>query len=112
MLQIFLIWTPHFSPSEGDRIWDFASVTIYNRLVSELSHFHLQDQYGNYVIQHVLEHGRPEDKSRIVLGLKGQVLSLSQHKFARLAIVGSLLTIVMIFMRSVSHVSVYLMGVG
>ena len=37
------------------------------------------------MIQHVLEHGRPEDKSRIVMELKGQVLSLSQHKFARLA---------------------------
>ena len=36
---------------------------------------------GNYVIQHVLEHGNPEDKSRI-LELKGKVLVLSQHKFA------------------------------
>ncbi|XP_059773578.1 pumilio homolog 1 isoform X11 [Balaenoptera ricei] len=40
------------------------------------------DQYGNYVIQHVLEHGRPEDKSKIVAEIRGNVLVLSQHKFA------------------------------
>jgi len=43
----------------------------------------VQDQYGNYVIQHVLEHGQPEDKSKIVTELRGKVLVLSQHKFAR-----------------------------
>uniref|UniRef100_A0A8C1RYK2 Pumilio homolog 1 n=1 Tax=Cyprinus carpio TaxID=7962 RepID=A0A8C1RYK2_CYPCA len=40
------------------------------------------DQYGNYVIQHVLEHGRAEDKSKIVSEIRGNVLGLSQHKFA------------------------------
>lgn len=43
----------------------------------------IQDQYGNYVIQHVLEHGRAEDKSKIVAEIRGNVLGLSQHKFAR-----------------------------
>lgn len=43
----------------------------------------VQDQYGNYVIQHVLEHGNPEDKSRIISELRGRILLLSQHKFAR-----------------------------
>uniref|UniRef100_A0A672HYK2 Pumilio homolog 1 n=1 Tax=Salarias fasciatus TaxID=181472 RepID=A0A672HYK2_SALFA len=42
----------------------------------------IQDQYGNYVIQHVLEHGRAEDKSKIVAEIRGNVLGLSQHKFA------------------------------
>ena len=28
------------------------------------------------------EHGKPEDKLRIVTAVKGKVLSLSQHKFA------------------------------
>uniref|UniRef100_A0A8C6R9V0 PUM-HD domain-containing protein n=1 Tax=Nannospalax galili TaxID=1026970 RepID=A0A8C6R9V0_NANGA len=40
------------------------------------------DQYGNYVIQRVPEHGRPEDKSKIVSEIRGKVLALSQHKFA------------------------------
>lgn len=43
----------------------------------------LHDQYGNYVVQHVLEHGRAEDRSRIVAQVHGKVLPLSQHKFAR-----------------------------
>ena len=43
----------------------------------------MQDQYGNYVIQHVLEHGTYEDKSKIVMQLKGNIVLLSQHKFAR-----------------------------
>ncbi|KAJ7427950.1 Pumilio 1 [Willisornis vidua] len=49
----------------------------------------VQDQYGNYVIQHVLEHGRPEDKSKIVAEIRGNVLVLSQHKFARIPSQGS-----------------------
>ena len=43
----------------------------------------VQDQYGNYVIQHVLEHGHMEHKSQIVNTIRGKVLMLSQHKFAR-----------------------------
>eukprot|EP01114_Cavostelium_apophysatum_P015790 TRINITY_DN437_c0_g1_i1.p1 TRINITY_DN437_c0_g1~~TRINITY_DN437_c0_g1_i1.p1 ORF type:complete len:807 (-),score=226.65 TRINITY_DN437_c0_g1_i1:175-2595(-) len=42
----------------------------------------VQDSYGNYVIQHILEHGKRRDKSMIISKIKGQVLQLSQHKFA------------------------------
>eukprot|EP00004_Rigifila_ramosa_P001911 TRINITY_DN1191_c1_g2_i12.p1 TRINITY_DN1191_c1_g2~~TRINITY_DN1191_c1_g2_i12.p1 ORF type:complete len:894 (+),score=179.66 TRINITY_DN1191_c1_g2_i12:148-2829(+) len=42
----------------------------------------VQDQYGNYVIQHVLERGCAADKTSVVLKLRGQLLSMSQHKFA------------------------------
>ncbi|VDP67345.1 unnamed protein product [Schistosoma mattheei] len=42
----------------------------------------VKDQYGNYVIQHVLEHGSNEDKSRIIQSLRGRVCALSSHKFA------------------------------
>jgi pumilio RNA-binding family len=42
----------------------------------------VQDQYGNYVIQHVLERGKPQDRSAVVMKIKGQVLQLSKHKFA------------------------------
>jgi len=42
----------------------------------------VQDQYGNYVIQHVLEHGRPQDKHEIVSQVRGKIVQLSQHKFA------------------------------
>lgn len=42
----------------------------------------VQDQYGNYVIQHILEHGEPKDKALIISKIKGHVLQLSKHKFA------------------------------
>lgn len=42
----------------------------------------IQDQYGNYVVQHILEHGKPEDKTKIVGIVRGKVCTYSQHKFA------------------------------
>jgi hypothetical protein len=42
----------------------------------------VQDQYGNYVIQHVLERGNPKDKAFVVSKVKGNVLNYSKHKFA------------------------------
>ena len=43
----------------------------------------LQDQYGNYVMQHILEHGDVADRSGIIHKLCGQLTTLSQHKYAR-----------------------------
>lgn len=42
----------------------------------------VQDQYGNYVIQHILERGRPSDKGFVIDKIRGHVLQLSKHKFA------------------------------
>lgn len=42
----------------------------------------VQDQYGNYVIQHILEHGKPQDKALIISKVIGHTLQLSKHKFA------------------------------
>lgn len=56
-----------------------------DHIIQELLHFTMslvQDQYGNYVIQHVLEHGKPADKAEIIRHLRGKILQLSQHKFA------------------------------
>jgi pumilio RNA-binding family len=41
-----------------------------------------QDQYGNYVVQHVLEHGKPHERTSIIDKLIGQVVQMSQQKFA------------------------------
>ncbi|XP_050372305.1 pumilio homolog 6, chloroplastic [Argentina anserina] len=41
-----------------------------------------QDQYGNYVSQHVLERGKPHERSRMISKLSGHIVQLSQHKFA------------------------------
>uniref|UniRef100_A0A669CWJ2 Pumilio homolog 1 n=1 Tax=Oreochromis niloticus TaxID=8128 RepID=A0A669CWJ2_ORENI len=59
-----------------------ADIHTHSLLLPEGSEHIVTDQYGNYVIQHVLEHGRAEDKSKIVAEIRGNVLGLSQHKFA------------------------------
>ncbi|CAN6552101.1 unnamed protein product [Malus baccata var. baccata] len=41
-----------------------------------------QDQYGNYVTQHVLERGKPNERRKIINKLSGHFVPLSQHKFA------------------------------
>jgi pumilio RNA-binding family len=41
-----------------------------------------QDQYGNYVVQHVLEHGKPHERSTIIKELAGRIVQMSQQKFA------------------------------
>lgn len=40
------------------------------------------DQYGNYVIQWILQKGLPQDKNRVVESVSGNVLAWSRHKFA------------------------------
>ena len=42
----------------------------------------VQDQYGNYVVQHVLKYGKQEDKYEIISQLRGKIVQFSQHKFA------------------------------
>ncbi|CAN6461485.1 unnamed protein product [Victoria cruziana] len=41
-----------------------------------------QDQYGNYVVQHVLERGKPQERSAVIENLVGQIVRMSQQKFA------------------------------
>eukprot|EP01129_Flabellula_baltica_P004100 TRINITY_DN139_c0_g1_i1.p1 TRINITY_DN139_c0_g1~~TRINITY_DN139_c0_g1_i1.p1 ORF type:complete len:630 (+),score=121.23 TRINITY_DN139_c0_g1_i1:2021-3910(+) len=55
--------------------------TILEQLFEETPHI-VEDQYGNYVVQHVLKFGRPEDINRIVEILKGNVVEYCQHKYA------------------------------
>lgn len=41
-----------------------------------------KDQYGNYVVQHVLLNGSEEAKFAVVSKLQDKIVSMSQHKFA------------------------------
>ncbi|KAL3829071.1 hypothetical protein ACJIZ3_017873 [Penstemon smallii] len=41
-----------------------------------------QDQYGNYVVQHVLQHGKPHERTTIIRELAGNIVQMSQQKFA------------------------------
>ncbi|KAF7304924.1 Kinesin heavy chain [Mycena kentingensis (nom. inval.)] len=60
--------------------------TLTRPLVEELLKSHtsalMQDQFGNYVIQFVLEHCRPVDRTAIVGQLRPRLLFLARHKFA------------------------------
>ena len=49
-----------------------------NKSINELCH----DQYGNYVIQHVLEKRSGEKCNEIYQALKGKIFDMSIHKFA------------------------------
>ena len=40
------------------------------------------DQYGNYVIQHIIERGHPKDRALVVDKIRGNLLTMSRHKFA------------------------------
>ncbi|KIJ69377.1 hypothetical protein HYDPIDRAFT_80004 [Hydnomerulius pinastri MD-312] len=42
----------------------------------------MQDQFGNYVVQFVLEQGKPHDRCQVIGKLRGQMLNMARHKFA------------------------------
>ncbi|KAI0703607.1 armadillo-type protein [Cytidiella melzeri] len=42
----------------------------------------MQDQFGNYVVQFVLENSQDQDRLGIIAQLRGRVLQMSRHKFA------------------------------
>ncbi|THH33930.1 hypothetical protein EUX98_g248 [Antrodiella citrinella] len=46
------------------------------------SHDLMSDQFGNYVIQFILEKGQPQDKAAITSKLRADMLKMSCHKFA------------------------------
>lgn len=85
-LQVFSLSTHPYGCRVIQRILEHCTPEQTTPVLEEL-HQHteqlVQDQYGNYVVQHVLEHGCQEDKSKIVNVVRGKVLTLSQHKFAR-----------------------------
>ncbi|XP_039016270.1 pumilio homolog 5-like [Hibiscus syriacus] len=41
-----------------------------------------QDQYGNYVTQHVLERGKQHERGHIISKFTGKTVQMSQHKYA------------------------------
>ena len=73
----------HVEPDPGEARARARAAILRNRTLGERPSTSLsQDQYGNYVIQHVLERGEDDDRSRVIAAVRGNVLVLSQHKFA------------------------------
>ncbi len=46
--------------------------------IQRCCHSLVTDQYGNYVVQHVLQHGRSRERARLILKMKKMVLPFSQ----------------------------------
>ncbi|KAF8127777.1 ARM repeat-containing protein [Mycena galopus ATCC 62051] len=55
---------------------------LLDELLSDQVSTLMQDKFGNYVIQCILETGRPEDKASVIAQLRGRLLSMARHKFA------------------------------
>ena len=37
-----------------------------------------QDQYGNYVIQHVIQYGRPDDRAAVLRRVRSELFAFAQ----------------------------------
>lgn len=67
------------------RIFAYCHEEQYRPLLKELHRDSLrlmQDQYGNYVVQWVLQNGKPHDRAALIRNTKSRLLQLSRHKFA------------------------------
>ena len=42
----------------------------------------VRDQYGNYVVQHVIQYSRPADRATVLARVKRDLFVFAQHKFA------------------------------
>lgn len=83
--HVFELATHPYGCRVMQRVFEHCDKKETNPLLEELLEFStklVQDQYGNYVVQYLLEKGRPEEKRIIVGRLKGQMLTMSKHKFA------------------------------
>jgi mRNA-binding protein PUF3 len=61
--------------TEGDKMDMMAELHASAQIL-------ITDQYGNYVAQHVILNGKPEDRARMINLVISQMLTLSKHKFA------------------------------
>ena len=67
------------------RLLEYSDIDDQKLILSQLNNFLyylILDQYGNYVIQHILENGTQEEKEPILEIVLGSVVQFSKHKFA------------------------------
>jgi pumilio RNA-binding family len=67
------------------RCFEHLSEETTRPLMDELHKYMInlmQDQFGNYVVQFVLEQGKPQDRNQVITKLRGQMLNMARHKFA------------------------------
>lgn len=67
------------------RVLEHCPMECIESLLSELGYGYsvlISDQFGNYVVQHVLKFGRDADRTRIVTLVANNILQYSSHKYA------------------------------
>ena len=76
----------HTDAEYSNEFLSIVSSLRRSRTLDEIRKCHrqlLDDQYGNYVIQHVLQYGRHSDRDSLLeIVTEGGILSLSKQKFA------------------------------
>ena len=75
VIQRILENSPYASPD------DRATMVLLEELAANTQTLVL-DQYGNYVVQHILEKGSAEDRQAIINAVLTNLLDYSKHKFA------------------------------
>lgn len=90
--QIYHLSTHSYGCRVVQRLLEFGSLKDQDDILNDLDEFIpflIQDQYGNYVIQHILQHGSEDltkhisnSKQEIVNTICGNVVEYSKHKFA------------------------------
>ena len=55
--------------------------TAWNELVADVDEL-VCDQYGNYIVQHMIVHGREEDRAAVVRRVQRELFNYAGHKYA------------------------------
>lgn len=64
---------------------EHGSAPVKAKMVEELHAYGANlysDQYGNYVTQHIIERGAPQDRERVIAAILSNLEYFSKHKFA------------------------------
>lgn len=80
--KIYVLATHPYGCRVVQRMLEYCSQAC-DLLLNELHLYSqnlIQDQYGNYCIQHIIEKGEPEDRSKIISVVKGNIFQFSKHK--------------------------------
>ena len=54
---------------------------VLNELVADVDEL-VCDQYGNYIVQHMIVHGREEDRAAVVRRVQRELFNYAGHKYA------------------------------
>eukprot|EP00975_Prorocentrum_lima_P047941 10025034-Prorocentrum_lima.AAC.1 len=67
------------------RLLEYCSTKQNHAILSEILQsiqMLAKNQYGNYVVQHVLIHANAKHRATVIKSLKGNLVELSKHKFS------------------------------